>query len=70
MRPSLRELLNSRRILLNAAASDWREAVSLGGELLLRDGCITPHYIQAIQENIFEKAVLSLNILYLVKPPH
>ena len=52
IRPSLRELLNSHRILLNAAANDWREAVQLGGELLLRDGCITPRYIQAMQENI------------------
>jgi Transcriptional antiterminator len=68
MRPSLRELLNSRRILLNAAASDWREAVSLGGELLLRDGCITPHYIQAIQENIVKLGSYMVLFPYIAMP--
>ena len=68
VRPSLRELLSPRRILLHAAARDWREAVRLGGELLLRDGCITEHYIQAMQENIEKLGSYMILFPYIAMP--
>ena len=68
VRPSLRELLSPRRILLNAAAQDWREAVRLGGDLLLCDGCITEHYIQAMQENIEKLGNYMILFPYIAMP--
>ena len=68
VRPSLQELLSPRRILLHAAARDWREAVRLGGELLLRDGCITEHYIQAMQENIEKLGSYMILFPYIAMP--
>ena len=68
VRPSLRELLSPRCILLHAAARDWREAVRLGGELLLRDGCITEHYIQAMQENIEKLGSYMILFPYIAMP--
>ena len=68
VRPSLRELLSPRRILLNAEAQDWREAVRLGGDLLLCDGCITEHYIQAMQENIEKLGNYMILFPYIAMP--
>ena len=68
VRPSLQELLSPRRILLNAAAQDWREAVRLGGDLLLCDGCITEHYIQAMQENIEKLGNYMILFPYIAMP--
>lgn len=51
-RPSFRRLLNHQRIMLQATAENWQEAVEIGGNLLLQDGCITAEYIQAMQKNI------------------
>ncbi len=42
--PSLLELLPNEAIALGASARDWREAVRLAGDALVRSGAATPAY--------------------------
>ena len=51
---SLRDLLTAERVLLNARAADWKEAVALSGEILCRAGVVEERYIQAMIRNIQE----------------
>lgn len=48
--PTLRDTLNEKTILLNAEAQDWREAVRLGGQLLVSVGAAKPEYIEGMIE--------------------
>lgn len=45
---ALKNLLTKDTILLQATARDWREAIRLGGELLVRVGAVTPAYVEAM----------------------
>jgi len=36
------------RIVLQASVSDWKQAISQGAEMLIKDGVITPDYLAAI----------------------
>lgn len=45
---NLRDMLNRENIRLKAEAADWREAVRLGGQLLVATGVAEPRYIDAI----------------------
>lgn len=46
------ELLNYDRILVRAEAQNWQEAIKLGGDMLLKDGCITKQYITNMIDNV------------------
>lgn len=48
---SLGSLITKKRIILHADAADFRQAITLGGELLVRDGAIEPDYIRAMIEH-------------------
>lgn len=41
-------LITQGRIRLQVEADDWTQAVRSSAELLVRDGCITPGYVEAI----------------------
>jgi mannitol/fructose-specific phosphotransferase system IIA component (Ntr-type) len=45
---TLSDLLTEETILLQASARDWREAIRLGGELLVHSGAVTPDYLDAM----------------------
>ncbi len=45
---TLKDLLTKDTILLQATAKEWREAIRLGGELLVRVGAVTPAYVDAM----------------------
>ena len=51
---TLTSLLTEDRITLDAAAADWRAAVSLSGDLLEHSGAITADYTQAMIESIVD----------------
>lgn len=44
----MRPLISPSRIRLQLEAEDWTQAVRESADLLLRDGCITPEYVEAI----------------------
>jgi len=44
------ELLNINNIKLDVEASDWEQAIDLGGSILLQEGLIEPRYLEAIKE--------------------
>lgn len=44
----MRPLISPGRIRLQLEAEDWTQAVRESAELLLRDECITPEYVEAI----------------------
>ncbi len=46
--PVLFEVLPLHRIALDVEARDWREAIRKAGELLVRDGCVTERYVDAM----------------------
>ena len=48
MASSLVELLTEKTIRLRAEAADWREALRLGGQLLVEAGGVEPRYIDAM----------------------
>lgn len=52
IQPTLVQLIEPHRICRKKRAADWRDAVRMGGNLLLADGCITEQYIEAMIENI------------------
>ncbi|HHQ4662934.1 TPA: PTS sugar transporter subunit IIA [Aeromonas veronii] len=41
-------LMENNSVLLNAAASDWRNAIKLGTDMLIRSGAVEPRYHDAI----------------------
>ncbi len=41
-------LMENNSVLLNAAASDWRSAIKLGTDMLIRSGAVEPRYHDAI----------------------
>lgn len=41
-------LLENDSVLLNAVASDWRSAIKLGTDMLIRSGAVEPRYHDAI----------------------
>ncbi|MGU5653770.1 PTS sugar transporter subunit IIA [Aeromonas allosaccharophila] len=41
-------LMENNSVLLNAAASDWRGAIKLGTDMLIRSGAVEPRYHDAI----------------------
>jgi len=45
---TLRDLLTEEVILLQASARDWREAIRLGGQLLVEVGAVAPGYVDAM----------------------
>lgn len=45
---TLREMLNETTILLQTSVRDWRQAVRLGGKLLVNAGAAKPEYIDAM----------------------
>ena len=50
--PSLIELLDYDRIIVGADIENWQQAVEIGGNMLLKDGCITKKYIFNMIDNI------------------
>jgi len=44
----VRPLISPNRIRLQLEVEDWTQAVRDSADLLLRDGCITPAYVEAI----------------------
>jgi mannitol/fructose-specific phosphotransferase system IIA component (Ntr-type) len=46
----LNNILNTNRIKIDAEASDWEEAIDLGGDILIRENIIEPRYLKAIKE--------------------
>lgn len=53
-KPMLKEVITEKEILTNVEVKDWREAVRVGGELLLNAGKIEERYIQGMIENVEE----------------
>ncbi len=49
--PSFKNLLGKNRVVLQASVLNWREALILGGNLLLQDGYISKEYITEMLEN-------------------
>ena len=49
---TLRDMLSADRVLLDANAADWREAVKLSGELLLKSGKVDEKAIRSMIESI------------------
>jgi PTS system ascorbate-specific IIA component len=45
---TLRDLLTEKTIELQATAADWKEAVRIGGNLLVEAGAVTPEYVDAM----------------------
>ena len=41
-------LMENNSVLLNATASDWRSAIKLGTDMLIRSGAVEPRYHDAI----------------------
>lgn len=46
----LNEMLLKDRIQLNVEASDWEDAVDIGGEILISEKMIEPSYIEAVKK--------------------
>jgi mannitol/fructose-specific phosphotransferase system IIA component (Ntr-type) len=44
----LSDMLNEQTILLNASVSDWKEAVRLGGKMLVDVEACEPRYVEAM----------------------
>ncbi|NPV70552.1 MAG: PTS transporter subunit EIIA [Firmicutes bacterium] len=50
----LAELLNENTIALKQKAVDWKEAVSLVGNLLVKSGGVEPAYVEAMRQTVVE----------------
>lgn len=50
-KPKLKDILNYDFIRINEEASDWKEAIIKGGNILLQNRCITKGYIDAMIDN-------------------
>ncbi|MPM64707.1 Ascorbate-specific PTS system EIIA component [bioreactor metagenome] len=50
----MESLINKNRILLDIEACDWREAIRLAGDLLVRDGCISDLYTESMMRAVEE----------------
>ena len=46
--PDLRDMLNEKTVLLNWIASDWKEAIRIGGKMLVDVQACEPKYIDAM----------------------
>lgn len=46
----LHKMLNTSRIRIDVYASDWEEAIELGGDILIRENIIEPRYLVAVKE--------------------
>ena len=53
-RPVLKELLTEKTIKLNVKASDWEEAIRIGGELLVKNDFVEQRYVEAMVRNVKE----------------
>ncbi|MEH7299145.1 BglG family transcription antiterminator [Neobacillus drentensis] len=51
-KPSLRDLLQLRRIQLKNEVSDWKEAIQVASEPLLQEGLITDKYVEVMISNV------------------
>lgn len=47
-------VFDDSNVRLNVKASNWEEAVRIGGELLIKQGCIKPCYVDGIINSINE----------------
>ena len=41
-------ILNEKNVRLQVSASDWEDAIRIGGNLLVEQGCAKPSYIEGI----------------------
>lgn len=46
--PKLSELLTEDRISLKVSVSDWKEAITRAGDMLVKTGAVEPRYIKAM----------------------
>lgn len=52
--PVLKDLLTEKTIKLNVKASNWEEAIRIGGELLVKNDFVEPRYVEAMIKNVKE----------------
>jgi mannitol operon transcriptional antiterminator len=52
--PVLKDLLTEKTIKLNVKASNWEEAIRIGGELLVKNGFVEQRYVEAMVKNVKE----------------
>lgn len=52
--PVLKDLLTEKTIKLNVNASNWEEAIRIGGELLVKNGFVEQRYVEAMVKNVKE----------------
>jgi len=52
--PVLKDLLTEKTIKLKAKASNWEEAIRIGGELLVKNDFVEPRYVDAMVRNVRE----------------
>lgn len=50
----LKDLLTEKTIKLNVNASNWEEAIRIGGELLVKNGFVEQRYVEAMVKNVKE----------------
>lgn len=46
----LNEMLNKDKIKIDVEASNWEQAIDIGGDILLAEGLIEPRYLEAVKE--------------------
>lgn len=69
---SLLELMNERRIKSTVRVGDWKEAVRMSGNILLKEGCISSNYIEQsikIIEEVGPYVVIAPNICLIHAKP-
>ncbi|MFD0898521.1 BglG family transcription antiterminator [Loigolactobacillus binensis] len=54
VQPMLKDLINDNQIQLNQAVKDWKEAIKLSAQPLLKQGFITQSYIEAMINSVEE----------------
>ncbi|NLZ53064.1 MAG: BglG family transcription antiterminator, partial [Thermoanaerobacteraceae bacterium] len=52
--PVLKDLLTEKTIKLNVKASDWEEAIRIGGDLLVKNSFVEQRYVEAMVRNVKE----------------
>lgn len=67
--PAFNALITRKTVALNAVAADYREAIAIGGRLLLRNGLIKEDYIQSMITHA-EKYRSNVVIMPAVALPH
>ncbi|MGM9959075.1 MAG: PTS sugar transporter subunit IIA [Erysipelotrichaceae bacterium] len=48
----MEEIISLNSILIHQKAGDWKEAISIAGETLVKNGQITEHYIEMMIESV------------------